>query len=135
MQKQAVLVCSVCALAAILTIAITMTLLKRGKTPAAPGEQPSSEVLVPGEEDISDHYQISETSAALLPETADVPGKAKGFRLVQSEAFCSGYASSYFRLSATATATATVAPTIGLLPMPRKPIISTCAGTEEEPAN
>ena len=42
---------------------------------------------------------------------------------------------SYFRLSATATATATVAPTIGLLPMPRKPIISTCAGTEEEPAN
>ena len=71
MQKQAVLVCSVCALAAILTIAITMTLLKRGKTPSAPVEQPSSEVLVPGEEDISDHYQISETSAALLPETAD----------------------------------------------------------------
>jgi hypothetical protein len=34
-----------------------------------------------------------------------------------------------------ATATATVAPTIGLLPIPRKPIISTCAGTEEEPAN
>ena len=71
MQKQAVLVCSVCALAAILTIAITMTLLKRGKIPASPVEQPSSEVLVPGEEDISDHYQISETSAALLPETAD----------------------------------------------------------------
>ena len=71
MQKQAVLVCSVCALAAILTIAITMTLLKRGKNPAAPVEQPSREVLVPGEEDISDHYQISETSAALLPETAD----------------------------------------------------------------
>ena len=39
--------------------------------PCSPGEQPSSEVLVPGEEDISDHYQISETSAALLPETAD----------------------------------------------------------------
>ena len=72
MQKQAVLVCSVCALAAILTIAITMTLLKRGKTPRGPrGNEPSSEVLVPGEEDISDHYQISETSAALLPETAD----------------------------------------------------------------
>ena len=71
MQKQAVLVCSVCALAAILTIAITMTLLKRGKTPAAPVEQPSSEVLVPGEEDISDHYQINETSSALLSETAD----------------------------------------------------------------
>ena len=34
-----------------------------------------------------------------------------------------------------ATATATVAPTIGLLPIPKKPIISTCAGTDEEPAN
>ncbi len=31
----------------------------------------------------------------------------------------------YFRLFCTATATATVAPTMGLLPMPRKPIIST----------
>ena len=71
MQKQAVLVCAVCALAAVLTIGITLTLLKRGKTPAAPVEQPSSEVLVPGEEDISDHYQINETSSALLPETAD----------------------------------------------------------------
>ena len=39
------------------------------------------------------------------------------------------------RLFWTATATATVAPTMGLLPMPRKPIISTCAGTDEEPAN
>ena len=72
MQKQAVLVCTVCALAAVLTIGITLTLLKRGKTPSAPVEQPSSEVLVPGEEDISDHYQINETSSALLPETADV---------------------------------------------------------------
>ena len=71
MQKQAVLVCSVCALAAILTIAITLTLLKRGKTPAAPVEQPGSQELVEGEDDISDHYQISETSAALLAETAD----------------------------------------------------------------
>ena len=71
MQKQAVLVCTVCALAAVLTIGITLTLLKRGKNPSAPVEQPSSEVLVPGEEDISDHYQINETSSALLPETAD----------------------------------------------------------------
>ena len=71
MQKQAVLVCAVCALAAVLTIGITLTLLKRGKTPSAPVEQPSSEVLVPGEEDISDHYQINETSSALLPEAAD----------------------------------------------------------------
>ena len=36
---------------------------------------------------------------------------------------------------ATSTAQATVQPTIGLLPMPRNPIISTCAGTEDEPAN
>ena len=35
----------------------------------------------------------------------------------------------------TATATATVAPTIGLLPIPIIPIISTCAGTDDEPAN
>ena len=58
------------------------------------------------------------------------------FVLCEKIAFCGVLESfSYFRLSATATATATVAPTIGLLPMPRKPIISTCAGTEEEPAN
>ena len=37
--------------------------------------------------------------------------------------------------SCTATAHATDAPTMGLLPMPMSPIISTCAGTEEEPAN
>ena len=41
----------------------------------------------------------------------------------------------FFSASSTATATETVAPTMGLLPMPRKPIISTWAGTEEEPAN
>ena len=40
-----------------------------------------------------------------------------------------------FIASDTATATATEAPTIGLFPMPMSPIISTCAGTEEEPAN
>ena len=40
-----------------------------------------------------------------------------------------------FMPSCTATATATVAPTMGLLPMPMRPIISTCAGTEEDPAN
>ena len=39
------------------------------------------------------------------------------------------------RAWATSTAHATVHPTIGLLPIPRKPIISTCAGTDEEPAN
>lgn len=46
-----------------------------------------------------------------------------------------GEGPAYFLLSDTATATATVAPTMGLLPMPRKPIISTWAGTELEPAN
>ncbi len=35
----------------------------------------------------------------------------------------------------TATAQATVQPTMGLLPMPMRPIMSTCAGTDEEPAN
>ena len=41
----------------------------------------------------------------------------------------------YFVACCTATAPATVMPTIGLLPAPRKPIISTWAGTDEEPAN
>ena len=41
----------------------------------------------------------------------------------------------YLQDSSTATATETVMPTMGLLPAPRKPIISTWAGTEEEPAN
>lgn len=74
MQKQAVLVCIVCALAALLTIGITLTMLKRGKDPA---EQPGdSSIITPapapeGEEDISDHYQINETSSALLTGTAD----------------------------------------------------------------
>ena len=74
MQKQAVLVCIVCALAALLTIGITLTMLKRGKNPA---EQPGdSSIITPapapeGEEDISDHYQINKTSSALLTGTAD----------------------------------------------------------------
>ena len=41
----------------------------------------------------------------------------------------------FVKPSWTATAQATEAPTIGLLPMPMRPIISTCAGTDEEPAN
>ena len=39
------------------------------------------------------------------------------------------------RAWATSTAQATVHPTIGLLPILRNPIISTWAGTEDEPAN
>ena len=45
------------------------------------------------------------------------------------------YNLNYFKASSTATATATVAPTIGLLPIPISPIISTWAGTELDPAN
>ncbi len=41
----------------------------------------------------------------------------------------------YLLASSTATAHATVIPTMGLLPAPIRPIISTCAGTEDEPAN
>ena len=40
LQRQAVLVCVVCALAALLTVGITLTLLKRGKpeTPGTPAD-------------------------------------------------------------------------------------------------
>ena len=69
LQKQAVLVCVICALAILLTVGITLTLLKRGKeTPATP-DTPASSVVEGG--DLSDHYQINETSSALLTETAD----------------------------------------------------------------
>lgn len=71
MQKQAVLVCVICALAALLTISITLTLLKRGKEPEAPSSSAAaSEEETPGD-DLSDHYRINEASAALLTETAD----------------------------------------------------------------
>ena len=66
MQKQAVLVCFVCALALLLTIGITMTFISRGKSISRPVEIPDSAPKVEGEDDISDHYQINETSAALL---------------------------------------------------------------------
>ncbi len=70
MQKQAVLVCIVCALAALLTIGITLTLIHRGKEPAASSEQPGTEQPA-DDTNISDHYQINEQSSALLTETAD----------------------------------------------------------------
>ena len=84
MQKQAVLVCIVCALAALLTIGITLTMLKRGKNPT---EQPGdSSIITPapapeGEEDISDHYQINETSSALLtrPPMQAMPIRSRPF--------------------------------------------------------
>lgn len=75
MQKQAVLVCFVCALALLLTIGITMTFISRGKGISRPVEIPDSAPKVEGEDDISDHYQINETSAALLTATADAGEK------------------------------------------------------------
>ena len=59
----------------------------------------------------------------------------KGAADKQRHPFCSTRLIYFFKLSSTATATATVAPTMGLLPIPKNPIISTWAGTEEEPAN
>ena len=40
-----------------------------------------------------------------------------------------------FKALETSTAQETEAPTMGLLPIPIRPIISTWAGTDEEPAN
>ena len=74
MQKQAVLVCVICVLAALLTAGITTALLKRGKTPAAnepavSEPQPADPTETGG--DLADHYQINNASSALLTETAD----------------------------------------------------------------
>ena len=74
LQRQAVLVCVVCALAALLTIGITMTLLKRGKgeNPAASADSAQTTDPADGVDgDLADHYQIDNTSSALLTETAD----------------------------------------------------------------
>ena len=73
LQKQAVLICVVCALAALLTAGITLTLLKKGKP--APAEPAASESQTTddgsGGENLSEHYQIDQGSDALLPETGD----------------------------------------------------------------
>ena len=73
MQKQAVLVCVICVLAALLTASITLTLLKKKAegpaSSAAPVETPAD-----GDnagENLSEHYQIDNTSSALLTETGD----------------------------------------------------------------
>lgn len=74
MQQQAVLVCVICVLAALLTASITLTLLKRGKNPTT-NDPASTEEQVPadpaGGENLAGHYQIDNTSSALLTETAD----------------------------------------------------------------
>ena len=74
LQRQAVLVCVVCALAALLTVGITLTLLKRGKpeTPGTPADSVPTDTTGDGENtDLANHYQIDNTSSALLTETAD----------------------------------------------------------------
>lgn len=68
MQHRAVLVCVLCVLAVLLTFGITTTLLK--KEESAPSVPESVEDPTPGK-DLSGHYQIDNTSAALLTETAD----------------------------------------------------------------
>lgn len=68
MQHRAVLVCVLCVLAVLLTFGITTTLLKREES--APSVPESVADPTPGK-DLSGHYQIDNTSAALLTETAD----------------------------------------------------------------
>lgn len=68
MQHRAVLVCVLCVLAVLLTFGITTTLLK--KEESAPSVPESVADPTPGK-DLSSHYQIDNTSAALLTETAD----------------------------------------------------------------
>ena len=68
MQHRAVLVCVLCVLAVLLTFGITTTLLK--KEEPAPSVSESVADAAPGK-DLSGHYQIDNTSAALLTETAD----------------------------------------------------------------
>lgn len=68
MQHRAVLVCVLCVLAVLLTFGITTTLLK--KEGSAPSVPESVADPTPGK-DLSGHYQIDNTSAALLTETAD----------------------------------------------------------------
>ena len=69
MQHRAVLVCVLCVLAVLLTFGITATLLKK-EEPAPSVSEPAEGPAAPGK-DLSGHYQIDNTSAALLTETAD----------------------------------------------------------------
>ena len=70
MQHRAVLVCTLCVLAVLLTFGITTTLLKKGGEDPAPSVSESAADPTPGE-DLSGHYQIDNASTALLTETAD----------------------------------------------------------------
>ena len=71
MQHRAVLVCTLCVLAVLLTFGITTILLKKGGGEPAPSvSEPAEGPAAPGE-DLSGHYQIDNASTALLTETAD----------------------------------------------------------------
>ena len=66
-QKQAVLVCAVCALAILITASVTYVLLAtKGGSPSS-----SSVPLVEEPDDLATHYPVNTQAAALLPETAD----------------------------------------------------------------
>ena len=66
-QKQAVLVCAVCALAILITASVTYVLLSAKEGPSA-----SSQVVqVEEPNDLATHYQVDTTSSALLAATAD----------------------------------------------------------------
>ena len=83
-------------------------------------------------------YLSNFTAFTLLhPSKSQIHPYTKNPRNHQDYRDLSEYVKYLYLLSAwaTSTAQATVHPTIGLLPIPRKPIISTCAGTDEEPAN
>lgn len=73
MQKQALLVCGLCAVAVLLTAGITLTKLAQGKYQPPASSEPAQpeQPMLPGEEGLSGHYQIDNTSAALLAETPD----------------------------------------------------------------
>ena len=67
MQKQALWVCGLCA------VAVLLTKLAQGKYQPPASSEPAQpeQPMLPGEEDLSGHYQIDNTSAALLAETPD----------------------------------------------------------------
>ncbi len=66
-QKQAVLVCAVCALAILITASVTYVLLATKGTSAPSSSAPQVEEP----DDLATHYQVDTQSAALLAATAD----------------------------------------------------------------
>ena len=66
-QKQALLVCAVCALAILITASVTYVLLATKRGTSSSGSIPQVEEP----DDLATHYQVNTQSAALLTETAD----------------------------------------------------------------